>query len=226
VTAVLRPAVLRAQLDESLRRLGVDEVDTYLLHHPDESGIPIEESWGMIAELIDEGKARYGGLCGFDLSELRRCEGVRHVDVFEGRLTPLNADSALPIARACEEQGTDFVAWGPCATGRLLDPTFSGPLAGSPFDHPRRRLRRLAAADIVAETASANAMYGVARHHGLPAEAVAAAWMLAQPGVTAVAVGVARPSQLDRWVQGIVMELPPADLEEIGRAACPDATLS
>jgi aryl-alcohol dehydrogenase-like predicted oxidoreductase len=217
--AVLRPSVLCTQLDESLRRLCHDAVDTYLLHHPDETGVPVEESWGEVAALAEEGKTVRCGLCAFSLDQLRRCEAMRHVDVYLARLNPVDLEVSRPLLEWCETHGTDVVAWTGSDVGRLFDPSYAGPLARTPYDQVRQRLERLAAADLAAEMMATSVLRDVARRTGLQLEAVAAAWILAQPGVVALDVGASRGAHLDRWVSGGTADLSADDVELITQAA-------
>src|SRR4051812_18793406 len=62
----LRPEGIRDECDESLRRLGVERIDLFQFHWPDETGISVEESWGAMAGLVDAGKVRYAGLSNFN----------------------------------------------------------------------------------------------------------------------------------------------------------------
>ena len=85
-----------AECEASLRRLGVERIDLYQFHWPDwTTGTPIEESWGAMAELVDEGKVRWIGVCNFDVEQLERCEAVRHVDSLQPPLSLLSARRAL-----------------------------------------------------------------------------------------------------------------------------------
>jgi aryl-alcohol dehydrogenase-like predicted oxidoreductase len=72
-----RPEQVRAACDGSLRRLGVDTIDLYQLHWPDERGVPIEETWGAMAALVDEGKVRWIGVSNFDRPLIERCLAIR-----------------------------------------------------------------------------------------------------------------------------------------------------
>ena len=63
----LSPASVREQCDASLRRLGVETIDLFQFHRPDtDTGTAVEDSWGEMGRLIDEGKVRWGGLSNFD----------------------------------------------------------------------------------------------------------------------------------------------------------------
>src|SRR5438445_12394074 len=77
---ILRPEPIRAECEASLRRLGVERIDLYQFHWPDNTGIPIEDSWAEMLGLIEEGKVRLGGVSNFDVGLLERCDAIRHVD--------------------------------------------------------------------------------------------------------------------------------------------------
>ena len=66
----LAPTLIRSQCEDSLRRLGVDRIDLYQFHWPDETGVPVEESWGEMTRLMDEGKVRWAGVSNFDVELL------------------------------------------------------------------------------------------------------------------------------------------------------------
>ena len=72
----LRPETIRRECEASLRRLGVERIDLYQFHWPDESGTPVEDSWGEMAKLVDEGKVRWAGVSNFSIELLERCEVV------------------------------------------------------------------------------------------------------------------------------------------------------
>ena len=72
----LRPESIRQECEASLRRLGVERIDLYQFHWPDyATGTPVEESWGTMVELVDEGKVRWLGVCNFDVARLEAVRG-------------------------------------------------------------------------------------------------------------------------------------------------------
>jgi aryl-alcohol dehydrogenase-like predicted oxidoreductase len=73
----LRPESIRAECEASLRRLQVERIDLYQFHWPDYgTGTPVEESWGTMVELVEEGKVRWLGVCNFDIPRLEACEAT------------------------------------------------------------------------------------------------------------------------------------------------------
>src|SRR5580765_2139467 len=77
---VLTPESIRHECDASLRRLGVERIDLYQFHWPDETGTAVEDSWEAMTRLLEEGKVRAIGVSNFDVGLLERCERHRHVD--------------------------------------------------------------------------------------------------------------------------------------------------
>src|ERR1700730_426330 len=75
---VLTPESIRTECEASLRRLGVERIDLYQFHWPDQTGTPIEDSWETMIRLMDEGKIGAAGVSNFDVALLQRCEAVGH----------------------------------------------------------------------------------------------------------------------------------------------------
>lgn len=113
----LRPEQIGAACDATMRRLGLDAIDLYQLHWPDD-GVPVEESWGAMAALQSAGKVRWIGVSNFGRELIERCEAVRHVDSLQPEFSMLRRDQADLIAW-CGENGTGVVSYGPLAFGLL-----------------------------------------------------------------------------------------------------------
>jgi len=77
---VLKPESIRRECEASLRRLGVERIDLYQFHWPDDTGTPVEDSWTEMMRLIEQEKVRLAGVSNFDVPLLERCEAIRHVD--------------------------------------------------------------------------------------------------------------------------------------------------
>ena len=129
----LRPDQVRGAIDASLQRLGRDHIDLYQVHWPSDD-VPIEETWGAMAELVTAGKARLIGVSNFDRALIERCQAIHPVASVQNEFSRLHRgdrDELLPWLAA---QGIGYLAYSPLAAGRL-----SGAL---PHDHAvlRRRL--------------------------------------------------------------------------------------
>src|SRR4029450_14080122 len=113
-----RAAQVRSACEGSLRRLGTDHVDLYQLHWPDERGVPIEETWGEMVALLDDGLVRFIGVSNFDRDLIERCEAIRHVDTLQQEFSMLRLEDR-DLIRWCGEQGTGVLSYAPLASGLL-----------------------------------------------------------------------------------------------------------
>ena len=115
------PAAIRADLEASLRRLGTDHVDVLQLHDPD-SGVPVEETVGAMAELVADGKVRSIGLSNHPADLLERGHAVAPIAVVQHQWSILHHGADAEGARRwCMVAGAEFLAWSPLASGFLVD---------------------------------------------------------------------------------------------------------
>ena len=113
-----RPEQVKEAARKSLDRLGRDVIDLFQLHWPD-SSIPVEDSWGAMAELVDEGIVRYIGVSNFDRELIERCEKIRHVDSLQPHFSMLHQAGRYRFFPFCKENGTGIIAYGPLAGSML-----------------------------------------------------------------------------------------------------------
>jgi aryl-alcohol dehydrogenase-like predicted oxidoreductase len=208
---------LRAELEESLRRLEVEVIDLYQMHWPPDDGTPIEDYWSTLLELKEEGKVRAVGLSNHSVAQLERAEALGHVDTLQPPFSAIRREAAPELAW-CAAHSTGAIVYAPMQNG-LLTGAFSA-----------ERVRQLARDDWRAtdpefqgETLRRNlalveALRPVAERHGTTLAALAVAWALAWPGVTGAIVGARNPGQVDGWVGAATLTLSEADLEEVARA--------
>src|SRR5256885_5371670 len=207
----LRPESIRKEADASLRRLGVERSDLYQFHWPDAIGPPIEESWGEMSRLIDEGKVRAGGVSNFNVGLLWRAERVRHVDSLQPPFSLIHRQSAADVIPWSAAHGSGVIVYSPMQSGILTD-GFS-----------RERVERLAADDwrprnaefqepaLNRNLALRDALRPVALRHGVSIAAVAGAREPRWPGVSGASGGARSPQQVDGWISAGNLTLQPAD---------------
>jgi aryl-alcohol dehydrogenase-like predicted oxidoreductase len=194
-----RPAEVGRACRGSLHRLDTDRIDVYQLHWPDETGVPLEDTWGAMAHLVDEGLVRWIGVSNFDQAMIEICEEVRHVDSLQQEFSMLQLQDR-DLIRWCGEQGTGVLAYGPLAYGLLTgaissDTTFAegdfrGSEAGEAWEamfRPDRRARSLALVE---------ALRPIAERLGCTVAQLALAWTGAQPGVTSAIAGSRNPEHV------------------------------
>src|SRR5438093_9749295 len=118
---VLKPESLRHEAEASLRRLGVERIDWYQFHWPDETGTPIEDSWQAMVRLVEAGKVRAAGVSNFDVALLARCEAIRHVDSLQPPFSLIRREAAAREIPWCAEHGTGVICYSPMQSGLLTD---------------------------------------------------------------------------------------------------------
>jgi aryl-alcohol dehydrogenase-like predicted oxidoreductase len=211
-----RPDEVRAGCDASLARLGVDAIDLYQLHWPDDD-VPVDETWGAMGELVDAGKVRWIGVSNFDRPLIERCEAVRHVDSLQPEFSMLRREAADLIAW-CGRQGTGVVSYGPLAFGLLTGAISASTTfvdgdwrASGGDDEPDMfdaalRPRMLAVVD---------RLRSLAEGSGITTAQLALAWNAAQPGVTSAIAGSRDPAHVRSNAEAGDVDLTEDQLEAI-----------
>ncbi|GAB4587383.1 aldo/keto reductase [Nocardia sp. IFM 10818] len=225
---IMRPDAVRRELEDSLRRLRVDQIDLYQVHWPDTGAVfvyggagegvatptPLEEYWQVMADLKKEGKVRAIGLSNHSAAELDRAEAVAHVDAIQPPFSAINRSAAPEIAWA-HAHSTGVIAYSPLQSG-LLTGAFTADRVLAADDW------RAASPDFTtglpANLALVDALRPIAARHGVTVAEVALAWVNSWPGITGAIVGARTPAQIDGWASAADLTLTPADLESIAAA--------
>ena len=116
-----RPARVREECEASLRRLGVETIDLLQFHWPDQSGTPLEDSWGEMLRLVAEGKVRWPGVSNFDVALLDRCEKVGHVQSLQPPFSMVRRDVGGAEVPWCAAHGAGVIVYSPMQSGLLTD---------------------------------------------------------------------------------------------------------
>jgi aryl-alcohol dehydrogenase-like predicted oxidoreductase len=186
-----RPEALRRNCEDSLRRLQTDAIDLYYLHRWDKS-VPIEDSVGALAELVQAGKVRTIGLSEVSAATLRKAHAVHPIAAVQTEYSLWTRNPEIAVLDACRELGAAFVAFSPVARGFLC---------GAPLDLDRldakdirRGMPRFAPANYAANLGLLPAYLAVARELACTPAQLALAWLLQQgphiipiPGTTSPA---------------------------------------
>ncbi len=226
-----RPGYVRRACDASLRRLQTDVIDLYQLHRPDPE-VPIEETWGAMAELVRAGKVRSLGLCALGarggrrsgtglydgtLRQLQRVQQVFPVAAVEAELSVWSPEALRTLLPWCEARGVGFLAAMPLGNGFLTGTLTPG--EGFEPDDVRARHPRFTAEMMAANQPIVVGLRRVARRHGpgvTPAQ-VALAWVLSRGRHVIALPGTKRERWAAENAAAAGLRLSPADLAEIAR---------
>jgi aryl-alcohol dehydrogenase-like predicted oxidoreductase len=216
-----RPEHVRASIDGSLRRLGTDHVDLYQLHRVDPQ-VPLEETWGAMAETVAAGKARRIGLSEVTVAEIRRAQAVHPVTSVQSELSLWTRDALAGVLPYCREQGIAFLPFAPLGRGFL-----TGRFASSddlPQDDFRRGLPRFQREALRANLAIVARVRQVADRAGATPAQVALAWVLAQGRHVVPIPGTKTPRYLTDNAGAADIALSAADLADLVALPAPQGT--
>jgi len=213
-----RPEHIRASIDGSLRRLGTDHVDLYQLHRVDPQ-VPLEETWGAMAETVAAGKARHLGLSEVTVDEIKRAQAVHPVTSVQSELSLWTRDALAGVLPYCREQGIAFLPFSPLGRGFLAG-RFSS-FDDLPQDDFRRGLPRFQQDALRANLAIAGRVREIADRAGATPAQVALAWILAQGRHVVPIPGTKTPRYLADNAGAADIQLSAADLAELDALPAP-----
>jgi aryl-alcohol dehydrogenase-like predicted oxidoreductase len=213
-----RPEHVRRSIDGSLRRLGTGHVDLYQLHRVDPR-VPLEETWGAMAETVAAGKARHIGLSEVTVAEIKRAQAVHPVTSVQSELSLWTRDALAGVLPYCQEQGIAFLPFSPLGRG-FLTGRFASP-GDLPRDDFRRGLPRFQRDALRANLAIVAGVRKVAGRAGATPAQVALAWVLAQGRHVVPIPGTKTPRYLSENAGAADLALGAADLAELGALPAP-----
>lgn len=214
----LSPARLREETEQSLRRLGAERLDLLQVHWPATDGTPVEEYWGVLVQLRDEGKIRAAGLSNHSGGQLEAAHAVGRVDSLQLPFSVLRRDAGAADIPWCRAHDVAFLAYSPLASGLLTGRMSAERVRQLPEADWRRRSDEFSGERLERNLRVAGVLGNIAARRGVSASAVAIAWVLAWPGVTGAIAGARSPGQLGEWVTAAAIELTAEDLREIAGA--------
>jgi aryl-alcohol dehydrogenase-like predicted oxidoreductase len=206
-----RPEHVREGIDGSLRRLQTDAVDLYQLHRVDEK-VPVEETWGAMAEVVAAGKARAIGMSEATVDQLERAHAIHPVASVQSELSIWTRDRLDDVLPWCREHDVAFVPFAPLGRGYL-----TGTITSDTFDERDFRARnpRFTRAALQANLAIVEHVRAVAERHGATPAQVALAWVLAQDERVIPIPGTTKVERVDENAGAATLALDADDLEEL-----------
>jgi len=155
------------------------------------------------------------GVSNFDVELLSRAEAMRHVDSLQPPFSLIRRESGADVIPWCAAHGTGVIVYSPMQSGILTDSFSAARVQAMAEDDWRRRSVQFLEPNLSRNIALRDALRPIAERHGTTVPAVAVAWTIAWPGVTAAIVGARDPGQVDGWIGAGSMDLDTQDLAEI-----------
>jgi aryl-alcohol dehydrogenase-like predicted oxidoreductase len=214
-----RPEQVRAAARASLDRLRTDRIDVYFLHWPDDTGVPLLETWGAMASLVDEGSVRAIGLSNYTTEEIESAHAQRPVDVIQQGLSMIDHLEERPVIARCGELGIGAVTYEPVASGILSGAVRTGEDIKEKFGDDIEEwpfFQRLFAPGRMEKTiALVDGVRAMADRVGATTPQVAIAWVLAQPGVSSAICGTLNADHVRENAGAAEIKLSERDLAEL-----------
>ena len=211
-----RPEYVKAACDASLKRLGLDYIDLYYQHRIDPN-VPVEETVGAMAELVEAGKVRFLGLSEAAVETIRRAQAVHPITAIQTEYSLWSRDPEDQLLPTLRELGIGFVAYSPLGrgflTGQIKTPNDLAP------DDIRRTMPRFQGENFDKNLQMVNKVNELAAARGATPGQIALAWLLAQGENIVPIPGTKRRSYLEENVAALDLTLTQADLDAIEEIA-------
>jgi aryl-alcohol dehydrogenase-like predicted oxidoreductase len=215
------PEYVREACDASLERLGVEHIDLYYQHRVDRQ-VPIEETVGAMAELVQQGKVRYLGLSEAAPDTVRRAHQVHPISALQTEYSLWTRDVEERILPTTRELGIGFVAYSPLGRG-FLSGRFRSP-EDIPEDDFRRRNPRFQGENFEHNLRIVDRVQKIAEEKGVTPAQLALAWVHHRGADVVPIPGTKRRRYLEENVAATEVELEAQDLERLDEAAPPGVT--
>ena len=213
----LKKDSVKRECEESLRRLQTHVIDLYQIHwpNPDED---VEEGWGAMAELKEEGKVRHIGVSNFDVSQMERANQISPVETLQPPYNMLNRGVEEEILPYCVENDIGVIVYSPMRSGLLTGKMTAERVQNMPSDDWRRNADDFQEPDLSRNLKLVERLTEIGEQHDKSPAEVAIAWTLRHPAVTAAIVGGRRPDQVDGIIGAAEFRLSEDEIEEIETA--------
>jgi len=212
-----RPDYVAQACDESLKRLGIERIDLYYQHRVDPK-VPIEETVGAMARLVEQGKVRYLGLSEASPQTIRRAHKVHPITALQTEYSLWTREAEAEILPLCRELGIGYVAYSPLGRG-----IFGGEIHGadSLAENDRRKAHpRFQGENLAANVRLAEAVAAAARRKGCSPAQLALAWLLHRGEDIVPIPGTRRADHLEANAAAADIALSADELATLD-AACP-----
>jgi aryl-alcohol dehydrogenase-like predicted oxidoreductase len=198
------------EVDDSLRRLGTDYIDLYIIHRYDKD-TPLEETLETLNDIVRAGKARYIGASSMYTWQFMKAIGIQRANHWATFVSMQNYYNLLyreeerEMLRLCLAEGIGVTPWSPLDRGRLTRPWSDTPVT----DRARNDAfaKRIFANSMALDKPVVDRVMEVARAHGVPPSQIALAWLLRNPVISSPIIGATKPQHLEDAVGSLSVKL-------------------
>ena len=209
-----RPQYVRAAVERSLRRLGVETIDLYQQHRVDPN-TPIEETVGAMKELVQEGKIRFIGLSEALAPDLRRAAAVHPITSLQSEYSLLERGVESEILDTCEQLGIGFLAFSPLLRGLLAGAITADAQLEAGDSRNGERFPRVSPAHRGVNAALAQTVARIGAEHDASASQVALAWLLGRHPWVVPIPGTKRTAYVEDNAAAVELTLSETDLRQL-----------
>ncbi len=205
---------IRAEVEQSLRRLQVEVIDLYQIHWP----VPdaeVEEGWTAMAELQREGKVRYIGVSNFNVSQMERALKIAPITSLQPPYSMINRSVEAEILPFCREHGIGVINYAPMHSGLLTGAMTKERVMKMPDNDFRKRAKQYQEPLLSRNLDVARLLAEIGTRHEVSAGVVAIAWTLHNPAVTAAIVGGRNAGQVEGVLPAASFRLSEDEYNEI-----------
>ncbi len=210
----LRADSIRREVEASLKRLAIEVIDLYQIHWP-EPDEEIEEGWGTLAELVKEGKIRYGGVSNFSLEQLKRAQAMHPIASLQPPYSMLRREIEEEIMAYCGANQIGIIAYSPMQAGLLTGKFTKERAAGLPESDWRSRHPFFMEPQLSVNLKAIEQLRKIANEKKISLSQLSLAWVLRNKEMTSAIVGARNPQQIEETAKAGDMSLTKAEIDAI-----------
>ena len=213
----LKADSVRREVEDSLRRLNVEQIDLYQVHWPDPDD-EIEEGWSTLVELQKAGKLRNIAVSNFSAEQMRRAMAIAPITSNQPPYSAVKRGVEESVLPFCLQNNIGVIVYSPMQAGLLTGKMTRERIDALPADDWRKTDDQFQEPLLTRNLRVADAMVQIAKRHHVPVPTVSIAWVLKHPAVTGAIVGVRNPNQADEVMGGATLQLTDEDIRQIEQA--------
>ncbi|WP_299158978.1 aldo/keto reductase [uncultured Eudoraea sp.] len=210
----LRADSIRREVEASLKRLAIEVIDLYQIHWP-EPDEEIEEGWGTVADLVKEGKIRYGGVSNFSLEQLKRAQAIHPITSLQPPYSMFRREIEEEIMAYCGSNQIGIIAYSPMQAGLLTGKFTKERAAGLPESDWRSRHPFFMEPQLSVNLQTIDQLRKIANKKKISLSQLSLAWVLRNKEVTSAIVGARNPQQIEETAKAGELSLTKAEIEGI-----------